>query len=525
MALTATEQYLIELINRARLDPTGEAIRYDLSLNDGLATGTIDTSAKQVLSPDNSLEKAAVEHSEWMLSSNSFSHSGIDGTNAGSRMAAAGYSFTGTYVWRENLAWMGTSGSVDLEQAIEEHFEGLYRSASHRVNTFSADVSEIGVGQVAGKFLHNGTIYNSSMLTETFARSGTDVFVTGVTYEDLDEDDFYSIGEGVTGYSFQAGEARADSQSAGGYGLAVARVDDVKVSVFMGTTLVSQIEIDMTDGNVKLDVVTSQGGARELFLSGSADLNTGIANATLLGVNNLSLSGNGANNTLTGNAGRNAIHGESGSDRIYGGDGSDFLYGDNGNDRIYGGDGWDWLSGGEGADILVGEKGVDVLLGQDGNDKLYGGSSRDRLYGGDGNDWLYGESYNDKLYGGNGNDRLYGGASTDNLAGNDGNDTLFGGTDRDWLDGGNGNDILVGGGGRDTFVFRSGRDSIRDFENDIDTVAITRDLVGGSKSVEHALEYATDIGDHVAFHFDNGDILILNNVESINELANDLVII
>jgi Ca2+-binding RTX toxin-like protein len=243
------------------------------------------------------------------------------------------------------------------------------------------------------------------------------------------------------------------------------------------------------------------------------------------GSGNDTIFGGDGRDVLNGGTGADKLHGESGFDRIYGGDGRDFLYGDNGNDRIYGGDGWDWLSGGEGADALVGQKGVDVLLGQDGNDRLYGGSSRDRLYGGDDNDLLYGGSYNDKLYGGEGDDRLYGGTSTDNLAGNDGNDTLFGGADRDWLDGGKGNDILVGGSGADTFVFRSGRDAIRDFQDDVDSVAITSDLVGGSKSVAHALEYATDIGDHVAFHFEDGHILVLNDVANISILANDLIII
>ena len=41
MALTAAEQYLLELINRARLDPQAEADRYGVGLNSGLAGGRI----------------------------------------------------------------------------------------------------------------------------------------------------------------------------------------------------------------------------------------------------------------------------------------------------------------------------------------------------------------------------------------------------------------------------------------------------------------------------------------------------
>jgi hypothetical protein len=73
MTLTAAEQYLIELINRARLDPGAEAKRYGLDLNADVTQHRITTAAKQVLAPDQTLEKAAVAHSDWMLQANTFS--------------------------------------------------------------------------------------------------------------------------------------------------------------------------------------------------------------------------------------------------------------------------------------------------------------------------------------------------------------------------------------------------------------------------------------------------------------------
>lgn len=507
MALTAAEQYLLELINRGRLNPAGESARFDTGLNSGLPNGSITSASKQVLAPDTELEKAAVAHSEWMLRTNTFSHTGEGGSNPGTRMADAGYVFKGSYVWRENLAWTGTTGTLNLVTAVEDNYENLYRSASHRINTFAADVAEIGLGHVQGSFTSKGRTYNAAMLTETFAKSGENVFVTGVTYFDKDNDDFYSIGEGSTGYSFHTVGGSADSQSAGGYALAVGPSAQTQIDIFKGYQRVAQLEVDSTEGNVKLDVVTAKSGGWELYLSGSADLGTGIAKATLLGNADLSLSGSAASNSLYGNDGRNTIRGEGGNDRIWGEDGSDFLYGDNGNDRVFGDDGWDWLSGGNGSDALVGGHGVDVLLGGSGNDRLYGGTSRDTLFGGDHND------------------RLYGGSGTDNLVGNDGDDTLFGGSDKDRLDGGNGDDIYVGGMGRDVFIFRSGRDAVRDFTDNVDTLAIKSDLLGGSKSVPNALDHATDIGDHIAFHFDNGDVLVLNNVDNIGLLANDLIVI
>ena len=67
MPLTANEQYLLELINRARLDPTAEAQLYGLAdLNRGLPAGSISTAAKQVLAPNEYLNIAARSHSQWM---------------------------------------------------------------------------------------------------------------------------------------------------------------------------------------------------------------------------------------------------------------------------------------------------------------------------------------------------------------------------------------------------------------------------------------------------------------------------
>ena len=57
--LTAREQLMLELINRARMDPAGEAKRYGISLNEGPPSTTISSAAKQVLAGNDQLAKAA----------------------------------------------------------------------------------------------------------------------------------------------------------------------------------------------------------------------------------------------------------------------------------------------------------------------------------------------------------------------------------------------------------------------------------------------------------------------------------
>ncbi|MGL4487910.1 MAG: hypothetical protein ACRCU5_00505, partial [Rhizobiaceae bacterium] len=96
MPLDSHEQYLLELINRARLDPSAELARYNAAvasgifddspmtgLNDGLAPGTISTAAIQPLAVNENLNTAATGHSLHMLTVDQFNHSGIGNGDIG----------------------------------------------------------------------------------------------------------------------------------------------------------------------------------------------------------------------------------------------------------------------------------------------------------------------------------------------------------------------------------------------------------------------------------------------------------
>jgi Ca2+-binding RTX toxin-like protein len=414
MAFSATEQYLLELINRARLDPTSEAARYGLALNDGLPEDTIGTDAYEPLAPNTLLEASAEGHSKWMLENDTFSHTGKDDSTAGDRISAAGYIFSGSWSWHENLAWTGTTRPLDLTGAIETHHEGLYRSAGHRENTFSDNIREVGIAQLAGDFTHEGTTYNSSMTTLNFAKSGKNVFLTGVVFADADSDIFYGVGEGTAGITITAAGAHATTGAAGGYGFAVTPTDDLLVRVSTQTDTLAELRVDAGDGNVKLDVVTDVDGNYSLLLSENATLMSGIPNAMLLGVGDLNLTGSSAANQLTGNDGDN---------------------------------------------ILTGGGGDDVLSGAGGTDTLYGGTGNDMLQGGGGRALALGDEAENM-------DMLIGGAGDDRLEGQSG---------ADWLEGGEGNDVLTGGGGRDTFVYHSGADRITDFVDNVDLIQIYYD--------------------------------------------------
>src|SRR4028118_206419 len=104
-SISAQEQLLLELINRARLDPSGEAARYGISLNEGLASGTISAAAKAPLAFDFDLNQSAAGHSSWMLNQDIFSHTGAGGSSSNDRMRSAGYDFDGYWGSAENTSW------------------------------------------------------------------------------------------------------------------------------------------------------------------------------------------------------------------------------------------------------------------------------------------------------------------------------------------------------------------------------------------------------------------------------------
>ena len=283
---TAQEQLFLELINRARLDPAGEAARFGIDLNQGLAPGTITAAPKQVLAFNPFLNAAADSHSTWMLTQDVFSHTGAGGSDPGDRMGDAGYVFSGNWTWAENIAWSGTTGTLDIAQSVYRQHENLFLSAGHRENTLGANFREAGLGAIAGQFTTGSGTYNALMTTQAFAVSGSNHFITGVTYDDRDGDAFYSIGEGLGGrlvQLFQGGSLRSSAScgTAGGYDLGTAVTGAAEVR-FSGAGLAAPqgVAVTLGTGNIKLDLVDGD----TILSNVAARLTLGGQNLTLIGI-------------------------------------------------------------------------------------------------------------------------------------------------------------------------------------------------------------------------------------------------
>lgn len=494
MTLTNAEQYMLELINRARLDPLAEAARLGIDLNAGLAPGTLGPQARQVLAPNELLEASALDHSQWMLAADVFSHTGENGSSPFDRMRAAGY--TNYVAAAENISWRGSTGAMNLEAAIALQHDSLFKSAGHRTNILNGSLREIGIAQEAGVFTLEGTNYNSSMVTQNFGSRASVYFVTGVAYQDSNGDGFYSIGEGRSGVSFAGSLGGATSTGTGGYAMQVTPGAAVSVTGSVGGTAFA-VTLDTGLANAKLDVVDGT----TFHSSADITLVSGLNHARLLGVADLDATGNGAANRLEGNSGANVLTGGGGADSLSGGQGLDLLIGDAGADRLFGQDGHDTLQGGGGDDALDGGEGSDVLQGDAGQDRLTGGKGDDRLNGGDGHD---------TLQGGNGADRLNGGA---------GDDVLNGGT---------GNDVLTGGSQADVFVFSAGPglDRITDLQSG-DRIQLDDAIWGGSAktSAQVVADHGQLVGGVAVLDFGAAHKITLDGIITLSGLDSYLTIL
>lgn len=329
---------------------------------------------------------AARGHGAWMLATDTFSHTGAGGSSPGDRMTAAGYVFTGSWSWGENIAirWGGVTLGVATAQALHDQ---LFQSPGHRVNLMAERFRETGLALNAGEYQGSA----GATLTEAFARTGSAAFLLGVAFDDADGDRFYDPGEGLGGIAVRLAKAGAApvtlaTQAAGGWQAALP--DGTYTIAWSGGGLGTTVTRTATLAglNLKLDL--------------QADL----------------VAGGAARVRMDGLAGAEAMGGGAHADTLLGAGGNDTLRGNGGADSLLGGAGHDWLLGGAGHDLMLGSEGNDVLQGNDGNDRLHGEAGNDRLFGGTGNDLLSGGIGRDRLEGGPGADTLVGGAGADVFA-------------------------------------------------------------------------------------------------------------
>lgn len=300
---TNEQQYMLELINRARADGGAEATRLGLSgLQEGPPTiggqvWTIQNSV-QPLSWNPQLFNAAQGHATNLNNNDQFfsgtSPHTFGGTTPNQRIAAAGYSMApysgptnnGSFPGPENVAEAISIGSgpytgAKMIATVLDAHNDLFTDQSvpgrgHRSTTMLAFFREIGIGISAGTDVgpdSQGTVrtWESLYIVQNFGtQTNSTPFITGVVYQDANGNGFYDPGEGIGGVRVDVAGANffAISSSSGGYSVPVPGNGSYNVTFSGGGQATTQRTVNVANSlNAKAD-----------YLAGAAPTPTTLAN-------------------------------------------------------------------------------------------------------------------------------------------------------------------------------------------------------------------------------------------------------
>ena len=260
---TNEQQYMLELINRARADGAAEAARLQGTDNPPFSGGLQEgppsiggeawtiSNTNQPLSWNPQLFNAAQGHATNLNNNDQFFLGGsphtFGGTTPQQRIAAAGYpdgfqtqyngptTQSGFVPGPENIATRVTSpannpftGPKLIDGVLRLH-NGLFTDVSvpgrgHRSTTMLGFWREIGIGIAVGTDNGQGTTWDSLYIVQNFGtQTNSTPFVTGVVHQDTNGNSFYDPGEGVGGVRVDVAGSNffAISSSSGGYSVPV----------------------------------------------------------------------------------------------------------------------------------------------------------------------------------------------------------------------------------------------------------------------------------------------------------------
>ncbi len=277
------ERQMLDLINQERTSRGLDPLTLELRLND-----------------------ASEDHSVWMDDTLNFSHTGVGGSSPGDRMRDAGFEFTGSWTWGENIAYQSERGAPGISDDVVNLHQSLMNSPGHRANILNPDFELIGIGIEEGDNRGFDAVY----VTQNFARTSANV-----------------------------------------------QLDDPSTPTPRPQPPVD----DRLTGSNGNDSLVGTGGDDDLRGLSGSDTMSGRAGDDLM------FGGNG-NDRASGHGGDDRMWGGAGNDRMAGGQGDDSLKGEGGDDRLNGGRGNDRLDGGAGNDRLTGKSGADTFVFSTGRD-------------------------------------------------------------------------------------------------------------------------------------------------------------
>jgi hypothetical protein len=264
---SAEEQYIVELVNRTRMNPANEGkilraskdpdllTAYEVR-NVNLAMYESEMAAYSPVPPvaiNARLSEGSLVHTRDMLNNAFQGHTGTDGSSAGDRITRKGYKWAR---WRENVYSYALS-PLHLHAGFVVDWGagpgGMQDPRGHRVGIMDPAVSEIGISRLVGS---NGDVGPEIVEQVLAAEQGSPMFITGVAYYDVNGDGEYSIGEGIGGTTVTspASEHYSVTADAGGYALPVATAGSSSVRFEIEGQALAEANVTASNTqNIKVD--------------------------------------------------------------------------------------------------------------------------------------------------------------------------------------------------------------------------------------------------------------------------------
>ncbi|MFM7319688.1 MAG: CAP domain-containing protein [bacterium] len=268
-------QYMLELINEARTNPSAAAQRAattdlaELSMtmdyygeSISAATSAIaNAQPKQPLAWNDKLAAAATMQSQYQANSGVQTHSGPNGMDLNARMAANGYdgevlSTENAYAFAQSVDNAMQAFLMDWGVADKGHRRNIQQTNVGKDQSFN----EVGVGIISTSNKNLGPL----VVTQNFARSSKNPTpkLVGVIYNDMNRNDFYTPGEGIDMVQIRAqnlttGEvSTVNNWDSGGYQMDLSP-GRYRVSARRGMKALGVQDVTVGNENVKIDFVAN----------------------------------------------------------------------------------------------------------------------------------------------------------------------------------------------------------------------------------------------------------------------------
>ncbi len=278
---TAEEQYMLELINRARANPAMEGRTLaetndpDIKLaldyfNVDLPRLRSDFKSYPVRPPlafNASLIASSRRHSRDMAKHNFQAHTGSDGSTVGSRIAEAG--FPGMML-NESIYSDRVPSTIFAHDGFNVDWgtgpRGVQPDLGHRDNIMSFGPTvyrEVGIG-VVGMSAAHATAQNKLAITQDFGiRIASPDFLVGVAYYDVNNNGLCDPGEGIPSIKVTpaTGDSYAVTSSSGGYAIPFSSAPGKSTVIFSGGGLAApqRREFSINGENAKVDLRITSG--------------------------------------------------------------------------------------------------------------------------------------------------------------------------------------------------------------------------------------------------------------------------